>query len=63
MSKIAMVMSSDRKDLTCEIARNSTNDELVKFVKDMDGFVQDWEFTKGLYDYFTKEMKKLAAER
>jgi hypothetical protein len=63
MSKISMVMTSNRKELAEEIVRNSSNDELVRFVKDMDMCVQDWDFTRRLCDYFVKEMKIYEKER
>lgn len=62
MPHINYSVELDVEELSFSLARNVDNDDLIKFIKEIDLHVCDWEFTTKLHDYFAAEMKKMAGE-
>lgn len=56
MSKVMLRSEYTLRELAYEIS-HLPHDEVKEFVKELDELMEDYDFTKALLVYFTKEMK------
>lgn len=63
MSKISIEHDINVGDLVYQIVEQLDNEQMFKFIKDLDLYAQDWNLTKKLMNHFKNEMKKLDREK
>lgn len=56
--KFFMEMETSTIDIMLSLIRSLTTEEMIKFIKDLDYEMQDWDFTEKMFEYFDDTMKE-----